>query len=242
MQFSSVSNRGGIIEDITFLTGIDLNGYPILDRTRNVNERYRQVWFEIFETYGGWKFMDDNVSDASTGVPYATQNVTSGTGLYALPSGSLTVNGVEILTTSSGTFQRLQPITETEFLRMGGDGAFSSTGVPSWYLLQGDIIRLLPTPNFTVSSSLRVFFDQGITTFVSTDTTATPGFASPFHRALSVGASLDYAMVRGLDKKNDLQALWNKYISDIRAFYSKRWQDREPKSLSPRRDLVNEYR
>lgn len=242
MQFNGHATKQDIISDITFLTGVDINAFRLVDRTRSVNERFRQIWYTIFEAYGGWKFMDDNQSDVSTGVPYATQNVTSGTGLYALPSGSLAVNGVEILTSSGGSWNRIQPLTEPEFMKMNGDGRFSSTGTPIYYMLQGDVIRLLPTPNFTVSSALRVFFDQGITAFSSTDTTATPGFASPFHRALSVGAALDYAIAKGLDKKNDLQNLWEKYLMDISAFYAKRWADRQPGRIPPRRDLWRSYK
>lgn len=232
MQFSDVANKQGIIQDITFLTGVDINAYPLVDRTRNINERYRQVLHTIFESYGGWKFMDDNVSDATTGVPYADTNIVSGTGLYTLPTGALTVEGVEIKLTSGSTFTKLYPLTHEMFMSMGGDGSFSSNGTPVYYMLQGDVIRLVPTPNFSLSSALRVYFSQDVSTFSITDTTKTPGFATPFHRALSVGASLDYALAKGLAKKNDLENLWNDYLGRIASFYAKRWKDRQPNNLT----------
>jgi hypothetical protein len=251
MQFSDSTNKQGIIEEITFLLGIGTAGYLLADRTRNINERFRQVWAKIFQSYGGWKYIDDNTSDASTGVPYADQNVTASTALYPLPSGALTVNGVEIKLTTNGSWQRLYPMTHEEFLQRGGDGAFTSTGAPTHYILQGDIIRLIQTPNFTLSSALRVFFDQGISTFAATDTTKTPGFASIFHRALSIGAALDYAMARGLnDKIISLNNTWEWYMGNedrgkpgaIAEFYSKRWLDREPKNLGRGgRDLMREF-
>lgn len=245
MQFSDAPGKSGIIQDITFFTGVDLQAYNIYDRTRNVNERFKRVWTIIFEAYNGWKFMDDNYTDASTGLPYADQNVTSGTDLYTLPSGSLVIEMVEIKTSSGSQFQRVYPWSHEDFKRAGGDAVFGSsvTGVPLHYLLQGDILRLLPIPNFTVTDGLRVYFNKSISTFSTSDTTKTPGFSVDFHRMLSIGASLDYAIARGLtEKKRELQDLWDYYEEGLRSFYSKRFADREPKRINPGSpDLVEEY-
>jgi hypothetical protein len=244
MQISGHATSQDIISDISFLLGggIDLNNFKIADRTRCVNERNRMVWQMIFESYGGWKFMDDAVSDASTGVPYADQTITSGTGLYALPTGALVVNGVFAKLTSDGSWTKLTPLTEEEFMQMGGDGHFSSNGTTLYYMLQGDVIRLLPTPNFTTASGLRVFFDQDISAFATTDTTKVPGFASIFHRMLSIGAALDYALSHGMtDKVNYLSALWNDYEKRLRDFYSKRFKARFPHRMSAGPDLVSEF-
>lgn len=242
MQFSDTSTKQGLIEDITFLLGIDTNGYSLADRTRNINERFKVVWQMIFESYGGWQFIDDNTSDTSTGVPYADQTITSGTGLYSLPTGALTVRQVSIVN-SGGTREILSPLTPEEFLQIGGDASFTSTGVPTYYMLQGDILRLLPVPNFTVSSTgIRVYFDQGISAFAATDTTKVPGFASPFHRALSVGAALDFAIARNMDRHVVyLQALWQDYERRIKQFYSKRFLERFPQQIGSGQDLVEEF-
>lgn len=233
MVFSDTTDNQGIIQDITFLLGIDTNAYPIKDRTRNVNERFRMVWSMIFESYGGWQFIDDNTSDTSTGVPYTDTDLVSGTALYSLPSSAITVNGVEIL--NGGVWQRLQAITPEQFIDGGGDSLFPSGGTSTHYMLQGDVIRILPTPSTDVTSGLRVYFDQEISTFLYTDTTKTPGFASPFHRMLSVGAALDYATARGVAKKADLQNLWNDYEIRLRKFYTKRWKDRQPARIGKNR-------
>lgn len=242
MQFSDTSTKQGLLEDITFLLGVDTGKYSTADRTRNINERNKLVWQMIFESYGGAKFMDDNVSNTTTGVPYADQTVTSGTGLYAQPSGALTIEGVQLKTTSASPFQPLAPLTHEEFMALGGDGHFSSNGIPTHYMWQGDVLRLLPTPNFTLASALRVHFGQGMTAFVAADTTATPGFASIFHRMLSIGAALDYALARGMsDKVAILSNLWNDYEARLRAFYSKRWMDRFPHRIGSGADIVEEF-
>lgn len=249
MQFSDSANKLGIVEDTDFLVGTDSTKYSTANKTRNINERFRLIWTMIFEAYGGWRFMDDNVSDTSTGVPYADQDITSGTGLYALPTGALTIDGVEIRTSVSGPLQKLTPITHEQFLELGGDGYFASNGTPTHYLPQGDVLRLLPTPNFNMRNGtegaygMRVFFDQGISAFAATDTTKTPGFASPFHRMLSVGAALDYALLNGMSKKiANLSAIWNDYERRLKAFYSKRYKERYPNRITPGEDLVDEYR
>jgi len=243
MQYSDVSGKSGIIQDITFWLGIDLNGYTIEDRTRNINERFRQIWPMIFEAYGGWKFIDDNKSDNSTGLPYADQTITADQGLYQLPTGALTVDGVEFKNTADSAWQKIWSLTQERFLELGGDGRFTnSTGTPTWYMLQGDIIRLVPVPNFTLSGALRIFFTEDISTFTIADTTKTPGFSVDFHRMLSIGAALDYANARGLTGKiTVLQRLWDRYELDLKSFYSKRFIDKGNKNIASGPDLVDEY-
>lgn len=243
MQFNSDSDNQDIVSGITTMTGQDTNSFTLKQRAWFVNMVFDMIWQVIFEAYGGWKFMDDNVSDATTGVPYATQDITSGTGLYVLPTGALVVNGVEILLTSGGTFDPLTPLSEEEFLKMGGDGGFPSTGTPLYYMLQGDVIRLLPTPNFTLASALRTLFDQSISRFASTDTTKVPGFASPFHPALAVGASWQFCLTKPnlAAKAAGLERMWNNYIAQIKSHYSKRFKAKK-QGLFPTEDFAEEFR
>lgn len=243
MQYSDTSGKQGLIQDITFLLGVDTNNYTIADRTRNINTKLDLVWTMIFEAYGGWKFMDDNQSDATTGVPYADQTITSGTGLYVIPTSSITIEKILFKNAASGPWQQLTPLTHEEFFAMGADAMFPSNGLPTYYLLQGDVIRLLPVPNFTVTSALRVFFEKPMTAFTTADTTAVPGFASIFHRILSIGAALDYASSRGMTNKIAyLSALWNDYEHRLRLFYEKRYKQRFPSRIGSGQDLVEEFR
>jgi hypothetical protein len=237
MMFSNNSTKTGLIDDITFLLGIDVNAYPLLDRTRNINERYKMVWQMIFEAYGGWKFQDDNLNT----VPYADQTLTSGTATYTLPTGALTINMAEIMDSNS-IWSRLIPITEEEYNKMGADASNTTSSIPVYYMPYEDTIKLIPTPNYTVASGLRVYFDQGVSEFVYTDTTKTPGFASPFHRMLSIGAALDYALANDIGNKVIyLQNLWNDYERRLKEFYSKRYHDRYPHKIRRGIDLMEEF-
>lgn len=245
MQFSDTSTKLGLVEDIDFLVGTNSSNYSTANKTRNINERFRVVWAMIFEAYGGWLFIDNNISGVtgSGDIPYAEQTITSGTPLYAQPANSLTIDSVSILNSAGGR-QKLKPLTPEAFEAMGGDAAFPSSGVPEWYLLQGDVVRLLPTPNYTRSSDgIRIYFKQDISQFAASDTTKTPGFATPFHRMLSIGAALDYAIATGMQKKaNNLAQLWNDYERRLKSFYAKRFTEvMQTKRIDPGEDLVSEF-
>ena len=234
-----------IVADITFLlgSGIDLNNYKIADRTRNVNERQRLVWQMIFESYGGWQFSAGGIDpgEGVTGI-YADQNLETGVGVYDLPTEALTVNWVEILLTGN-VWRRLFPISYEEFKQMNGEQMFRANGVPSRYMVAGTQIRLLQPPNYSQTSSLRVHFDADVLAdFVAEDTTATPSFASIFHRMLSIGAALDYALSHTMtDKVTYLTGLWVDYSKRLSDFYGKRWKDRYPQRFGSGPDLVEEF-
>lgn len=101
-----------------------------------------------------------------------------------------------------------------------------------YYVVTGDVIELFPAPDYSQATSLRVYFSQDISTFSGSDTTKVPGFASPFHRALSVGAALDFAMANGMnDKATMLQGLFNDYLFKIRQFYGQRFRDKFPPKI-----------
>lgn len=243
MQFNGNADGQDLISDITFLLGgVDINRYLIKDRTRSINERQRMIWSSIFSAYGGWLFMDDNSSDTSTGLPYADQTITASQGLYQLPTTALTIIGAEIKYQNATTLFKLKGLTHEEFLSAGGDATFPTPSTPWAYLPQGDVMRLLPAPNYTQAASLRIYFDAEFLIFTSSDTTKIPGFASVFHRMLSVGASLDYAQAKGLkDKIVTLSNLWNDYDNRLRHFYSERYKERVPHRINPGEDLVEEF-
>ena len=90
----------------------------------------------------------------------------------------------------------------------------------------------------TASHSVKLF----IAAFAADNTTTSPGFASAFHRILSIGASLDYAIANGVTKK--IVSLQNEvidYEARIKKFYAKRFIDNYPPNIKVR-DSVRDYR
>jgi hypothetical protein len=240
MQFNDSSTKLGLIQDITFLTGVDTNKYPIADRTRNINSWNSHVWTWIFEAYGGWQFDDDN-SSAPTTMPFGTVTLVSGTSTYGLPTGTLTIRKVDILQSDGSTWRPLDPLP-LEMIGVGEGEFLKTSGTPRYYRPVGDVVKLYPAPNYNGTNYLKVFFDRDMLAFDAADTTEVPGFASPFHRILSVGASLDYAIANGVNAKIiSLTNLVNDYEKRLKKFYAKRFLDNFPTRIRVH-DSVQEYR
>lgn len=238
MQFSDNATKLGLIEDITFLTGVDTNKYPIADRTRNINSWSGKVWTWIFEAYGGWQF-DCDTTSAVDSLPEGAITLVSGTAIYGLPTGTLVIRKVEVLQSDGITWRPLKPLP---LEMINNEGAFlSSGGIPRYYRPMGDILKLYPKPNYGGVNYLKVFFDRTMTQFAAGNTTEVPGFASPFHRILSIGGSLDYTIANGLTSKI---AVLSKQVIDyeqrIKKFYAKRFQDNFPPNMRVS-DTVRQY-
>jgi len=238
MVFNDTTTKLGLIQDITFLTNVDLNKYPIADRTRNINSWNSKVWTWIFSSYGGWLFDDAATADS---LPASTINIVSGTAAYALPTDTLTIRKVDVLQSDGTSWINLRPLP-LEMIRQAEGAFLSAGGTPQYYRPIGDIVKLYPKPNYSGANYLKVFYDRKMTAFAADDTTDVPGFASIFHRILSIGAALDYAIANGVTNK--IVSLSNQtldYEIRIKKFYVKRWKDNYPPKLRVS-DSVEEYK
>lgn len=193
--------------------------------TRHINTCSSKVWSWIFESYGGWIYDDGNETD----LPQGATDLASGTSKYALPSEALTVNRIEVMD-SAGNYVKLTPITQ-EMIASGIDEFQSTDGTPQGYRLIGNTVELFPAPSYNSTGGLKVYFDREAVAFASTDTTKAPGFASPYHNALAVGASLEWMKIKQPDHATivHLKEDWARYERDIRQFYTERWKDYKPR-------------
>lgn len=243
MQFSDTSNKLGIIqycEEYCSLgdAGISGNTTRLKQFTSKVNEINRRVWAIIFDAYGGWQYDDSNQTD----LPAATDTLTSGQTSYALPSAALTVRGIEVKD-QSGVWTALRPLTEEMIREVQPMGEFLKTSSnPQYYQLVGQTVRIFPASNYTQSSSFKVFFDRGSVAFASSDTTASPGFASEFHGIIPIGASYEYLMAK---QPNDavttrLKNEYNEYRESIKKFYSRKFSEMFPPRIKTA-DIIREY-
>jgi hypothetical protein len=227
MQFSDTTNKQGIIQDISWLTGADLNKYSIEDRTRSINEWSKTVWTWIMTNYGGWQFVDSNelVDGDIEGV---TQDLTSGTSVYPIAT-ALVIRKVEV-SDDNDNWIKLKPYTLDQ---VGSETEFQSTaGTPAYYRPVGNKILIKPEPNYSKTDGLRVFFDKDMMEFTITDTIEKPGFDSTFHRILSIGPSLDYVMIYGpANKVSSLFTMKEDYKKRIETHYAKKFLRDFPPSL-----------
>ena len=189
-----------IIEDIDFLVNTDSTSYTIAQKTRNINRRYDEVVSIILQADGRWKWDDTN----NTSQPTTSINMTSETTAVAIPDTTyLTINRVEVKDVN-GNFYKLTPFNEREITNQAMTEFLKTPGRPLYYEKVGGFLNLYPKPssaNVTLTSGLKIYFQRDASYFLTTDTTKVPGFAASFHRILSFGGALDYAISKGMAGK-----------------------------------------
>lgn len=224
MPFSDTTNQQGIVQEINFLCNSDDNSYPINDKCRNVNRAYDKVVSRIFEADGRWEFDDQNATD----LPVATTDLVANQQDYSFDVSFLIVERVEVMDTS-GNWTALAPFNQADIVRGGIPGYIpsqsltqflSSPGIPQYYRKTANSIFLYPMSSYSQAASLKVYFQRNVSYFIPTDTTKVPGFASPFHRILSMEATLDYARAKNLDIGLPHGKIPNSFVSELQTLYS----------------------
>ncbi|MHA1400044.1 MAG: phage adaptor protein [Candidatus Heimdallarchaeaceae archaeon] len=234
MKFRDDSSEElGLVEDIDDICYTDSTSYPYKQKARNINNWYRRVVSWIRECPSDWEYDDSNL----TYPPSNTHTLVADTQEYTLDTDAQKVERVEVLD-DEGNYQRVTPIDKDEI-----EGALSeykeTAGLPTEYDLVGRTVVLYPKPGtgyITTSAGLKVYVARDIDEFTSTDTTQEPGFASNFHRILSLGASFDF--IDDPTKKNFLKAQINEMKEELQKFYSTRHRE-YPNVISPHRHNYN---
>jgi hypothetical protein len=224
MKFSSAADKLGIVQDIDWLVDSDDTAYPVAHKTRNVNAWLDRVASLILQSDGKWEWEDTNQTD----LPIGTTTLTSGQQDYSIDTTYLKVRAVAVKD-SAGTLHYLNRLDEkspqagTQELM----DSSKSSGTPTGYAFVGNSIVLDKKPNYTASGGLKVYFQRNVVYFEDTDTTAVPGFAPMFHRVLSFGAALDYAIKHDYapTKIANLQNRIKELEASLMEFYSSRDQD-----------------
>lgn len=202
----------------------------LADFTNYSNRASREVWHWIFEAYGGWQYDDSNQTD----LPSSATTLTADQTTYALPTDGITVKGVEVKD-DGGIWHILTPITMEQIQDRQALGEFQKTsGTPRYYRLVGTTIQLYPASDWTQASSLKVFFDRGSVAFLTTDTTATPGFASEYHDLIPIMASLEWLKVKESNSATT-QRLENDLVSkkrELQRFYQRKFSQQFPPRIT----------
>ena len=220
MKFSSVVSGDGLVQDIDFLCHTDSANYPLIDKTRNINNWYRKAVSWIRETPSDWEYDDSRHST----LPIYTSTLVHNQQDYTLDSNAQKVRRVEILD-SSGDYVLLTPINSEE-IRVATSEYYETAGLPQYYDLVGRSVILYPKPSsadVTTTAGIKMSVDRDISEFISTDTTAVPGIAANFHRILSFGAAFDFE--EDPTKKNYLLGQVRELKSEIQNFYATRHKE-----------------
>lgn len=232
MKFNDTTGRTGIIQVIERKTDlgsayISGDATRLADFTAMVNNESHKVWHTIFMATGNWQYDDGSTTSS---VPNSVINLVSGTALYALPTAALTVQRIEAKD-SAGLWTVLTPITKELLGGQAVDEFMKDDGPLSMYSLVGNVIQLFPAPNYSSTGGLKVYFDRDSVDFVVSDTTATPGFASPYHEIIPIGVAIEWYKVKQPTSPTliQLQADYLKLEGEIKDFYSKRMKAYKPK-------------
>lgn len=228
IAFSNTTDKNGIIQLCEFNCGLGdagISGNATLLKyfTAFANQSLSEVWHSIFTT-SKWQFDDSNQTD----LPQATTNLVSGTQKYALPTGALTIERIEIAD-SEGNFFVLTPLYLHEINEAVSE-FFEGGGSPRYYRLIGNTIELFPAPNYNYTNGLKVYFDRGMVTFASSDTTKTPGFASEYHDLVPTKTSIKWLRINKPDSATlqELKIEEARRMGELSEFYSGRWPDKKP--------------
>jgi hypothetical protein len=243
MQYNLISStQQGLVEDTLYNCGLptvtgSYTSYALADITRNINQHYLNTVRRIWDTVAGWQYDDSN----QTTLPIAYTTMVHNQQDYELPSTAQRVQRVEIKD-SAGNWELLKQIDIHDIRSMAMPEYLETAGMPQKYDLVGRSIMLYPTVSSayaTLASGLAVYVDREPTLFTSASTTASPGFASPFHRILSLGAAIDYTKDKGAQDR--LVAMKIRLERGLVAFYSKRNVERKAQLRPKGKKLWRQY-
>ena len=199
MVFSDSTNKQGLVEDIDFLLDMVDTGstdYPIAQKTRNINSWYNKAVGLILSADGNWEWDDENYTSTR---PIATTSLEANRKDYSLAGeGILKILRVECKN-SAGNWVQLIPFNQDQKRGVALPDWLKTAGNPQYYDISYNSLFLYPTPDFASSGGLKIYYQRDFDHFAASDTTQEPGFDPLFHRILSYGAALDYAIAKNME-------------------------------------------
>ena len=219
------------------LTNTDTISYTAADLLRRVNYALETLVAKIIAADGTWQYDDTNF----TTNPRGTGTLVEGQEAYSFSSEYLEIEQINVLDLSN-VWRKLKPLDPDDlggFTPMEYFGGTSSAGtdtpakgLPEYYDIQGDTIRLYPAPTSTactLTSGLQVFFKRTADLFTSaqvTTGTKEPGLPSPYHVTLAYMAAIPYCMAYKPERVALYQRKVDEDIRDLIKFYGHRERDR----------------
>lgn len=236
MTFNGSAKSNSIIADIDFLLWSNSdsfnNAYSIDDRTRNVNAAYDEAVVVMYKADPSYKWDDTTNTD----IPVATTDLVASQDHYTMLDSMLVISRVR-MKDSNGVFQTLTPKLRDELT----DDELTAVGVPDKYYKVQGMIFPLPLPDYGAADGVEVEFQRGSNHFSISDTETTPGFNSQFHKFLSIGAALEFAIANDMTQKiQSLTTRKEKMEAKMQEHYQLRSLDDRPRMKVKRRN-INTY-
>jgi len=218
MQYNAGTNS--IVADVHYWAGTDAITYPILDITRNANQALSKVVELIMRSAGRWQFDDNNYDD----LPLATTDLIANQTNFTLAVSQLKIARVRIKD-ENGKWRILRPIDRRDL----SEHELNATGTPDKYDKLGASLMFYPLQNYYQPEGIEVQFERDADFFEVDDTTKEPGFASTFHRLISLYTALDYTEPNELEARSrKIQKRIEKMEAELEEFYADRDRDEQP--------------
>lgn len=239
MQFSNTITKDGIIQDCEFWLfasnyGQISNDVNLLNTFTSLsNQSLNDVSIIAMGSDDRWQYDDTNYTD----YPIATTGTVANQHDYVLSASHLRITRVE-LKDSDNNWTVLRPIDLAD-IPNARDEFMNESGRPMYYDKLSNSLFLYPAPDYTQDASIRVYFQREPNYFTSTDTIKEPGFASIFHRLVSLKACLDFSIANNLtDKITVLNIKIKEKEEEIKKFFGRKNRDERLtiRALSTRTD------
>lgn len=221
MQYYDTTNKTGIVNEVLSLVDSTITDYPIEDITRRVNIGLDRFMSLALQANDDWQFDDINHND----YPIGTKNLVSGQQDYTFPDEILDITRVEIKN-SDGIWIVLDPIDQND-ISVGLEEYNKTDAVPKAYDKLGNSMFLYPAPNYNSTDGLKVVYKRNAKRLLDTDTTLEVGIPTIFHGYLAYMAALPFAISKGLNTVNQLQARIDKFERDIQDHFATRQKDKK---------------
>ena len=221
MQINASTNS--IIAEIDSLCDSTATSYPLEAKIRRVNIGQEDVAGFLLDVDGRWQWDDTRRTD----FPVATQAMIAGQRDYAFNADFLRILRVEVLD-SNGKYQLVKPIDQADISGVSLTDFMETAGMPQYYDKVGNSIFLYPAPSTamtTLTAGLKVHYQRASLLFTTVDTTAEPGFASPYHVILAYMAAIPYCMTYKKDRVGMYQQEVERLKQELAKHYSKREED-----------------
>lgn len=228
MVYNDTSTNQGIVQDIYFGVSANSSSYPIADVTRAVNLGLDKVSSIILEADNRWQFDDKN----NTTLPIAITDLVSNQQDYEFDSSFLEVVKVMCADQSGNYYEVYNIDIHDQGVASYLENQTSNTSYPFRYDIIGNSILLDPRPNYNYTGGLKVYFKRKADYFVVGDTTKVPGFASQFHKYLSLCGQYEYAVAKSLPKAEQIKRDMLEMEKQISKYYAKRSDDYTPRFIS----------
>jgi len=223
MQLSSETNNLDLYSDARKWCSIgltDTTTLPLAEFVLSANFGLDRVISLIMRADGKWQFDDTNQTDSLI----STSDLVANQQDYGIAITFLKIKKLRIKN-SAGDWVTLKPIDR----RQAPDSLLNrDAGDPKFYDKLGTSIFLYPKPSYASTGGIEIQSQRGASYFIVTDTTKSPGFATQFHRLISLYGALDYCESNELDRKaQKIQTKISSLETELVEFYSGRDTDQK---------------